>query len=166
MDVANKHKFQTPFITPELAPDLSCNKTYSEILAGADIGAGDSTIQTNENLSVDEWSQKKPKQQSSPKPKLSEKKPASPKVTVNRNRSGNRSITVSPHASFKKQSEKSPYKKANELPPLKGKKHEKAESEAERLRSKWNNKYDREIGQNIETLEVKTEKMKLKKPKR
>ena len=49
---------------------------------------------------------------------------------------------------------KSPKKKS--LPPLKGKK----QTEEERLRSKWNGQYDREINQNIETLEVKTEKVK------
>ena len=49
---------------------------------------------------------------------------------------------------------KSPKKKA--LPPIKGKK----QTEEERLRSKWNGQYDREIDQKIETLEVKTEKVK------
>ena len=51
---------------------------------------------------------------------------------------------------------KSPKKKS--LPPIKGSK-----TESERLNSKWNGKYDREINQKIETLEVKTEKVAKKR---
>ena len=51
---------------------------------------------------------------------------------------------------------KSPKKKS--LPPIKGK--QRSQTEEERLKSKWNGQYDREINQKIETLEVKTEKVK------
>ena len=39
------------------------------------------------------------------------------------------------------------------------------ETEVEKLNSKWNGKYNQEIGQNLETLEVKVTKEKIKKPK-
>ena len=51
---------------------------------------------------------------------------------------------------------KSPKKKS--LPPIK-----RTKTESERLNSKWNGKYDREIDQKIETLEVKTEKVTKKR---
>ena len=55
---------------------------------------------------------------------------------------------------------KSPKKKR--LPPIKGK-QQRQQTEEERLKSKWNEKYDREINQTIESLEVKTEKVKSSK---
>merc|ERR1719427_534473 len=127
------------------------------------------------------------RQQSSPKPKQSSLPHRSPsrvgtptngrvtpsggrKTPNNRNVSLNKSwekrlntsktITISPKniPSGKKQIPK-------KLPPVRQTKvRQMTETEVEKLKSKWNGKYNKEIGQNVETLEVKMTKEKIKSP--
>merc|ERR1712147_305345 len=74
-----------------------------------------------------------------------------------------KTITISPYPKkvIKEQKTKSPKK----LPPVRQTKvRQMTETEVERLKTKWNGKYNQEIGQKIETLEVKMTKEKVKSP--
>ena len=75
-----------------------------------------------------------------------------------------KTITISPYPkklSSNEQKTKSPKK----LPPVRQTKvRQMTETEVEKLKSKWNGKYNQEIGQNMETLEVKMTKEKIKSP--
>jgi len=79
-----------------------------------------------------------------------------------------KTINVSPlsQKSTKSSKDKTKSPKAKTLPPVRNTKvRQMTETEVEKLNSKWNGKYNQEIGQNLETLEVKVTKEKIKKPK-
>ena len=76
-----------------------------------------------------------------------------------------KTITISPYPKkpgANDERTKSPKKK---LPPVRQTKvRQMTETEVEKLKTKWNGKYNQEIGQNMETLEVKMTKEKIKSP--
>merc|ERR1712106_879854 len=174
--------------------DVDSSLKDTTITSVVTLGAVNTSVQSAP-VNIDELKRKKlqerrssktmdlgPRLTSSPKPKPPPNRCPSPsaksttsKSLLNRsiNRSLNRSITVSPmlqkcydriNTSLERKNKeelKSP--KNKKLPPIKGK--QRSQTEEERLKSKWNEKYDREINQTIESLEVKTEKVKSSKTK-
>lgn len=156
----------------------------SLLVTGDGHGDGQSTgrnITQCSDVPLKTWNSKEmtnlePKNQSSPKPRKSSRPPSrvgtpsravtpsilkSPNGRPPVNRSLNKSITI-PVSPYKKGS--TPTKKEL-LPPLKAKRNLKTalnESEIEKLKGKWNNSYNQEIGQTVETLEVNKLKKSVK----
>ena len=76
-----------------------------------------------------------------------------------------KTITISPYPKKLSGTIEPKTKSPKKLPPVRQTKvRQMTETEVERLKTKWNGKYNQEIGQDMETLEVKMTKEKIKSP--